>query len=60
MRNYLKNTIKDRLTYCKDWKNSVELYLANKEISNKSLCSRMYGLFDLFLFGYLVHPFIIN
>ena len=31
-----------------------------KEISNKSLCSRMYGLFDLFLFGYLVHPFIIN
>ena len=36
MRNYLKNTIKDRLTYCKDWKNSVELYLANKQISNKT------------------------
>ena len=36
MRYYLKNTIKDRLTYCKDWKNSVELYLANKQISKKT------------------------
>ena len=36
MRNYVKNKIKDRLTDCKDWKNSVELYLENKEISNKT------------------------
>ena len=36
MRNYVKNKIKDRLTYCKDWKNSVELYLENRKISNKT------------------------
>jgi len=36
MRNYVKNKIKDRLMYCKDWKNSVELYLENKEISSKT------------------------
>ena len=36
MRNYVKNKFKDRLTYCKDWKNSIELYLENKEISSKT------------------------
>ncbi len=36
MKNYLKNKMKDRLTYCKEWKNSVDLYLANKEISKKA------------------------
>jgi len=36
MRNYVKSKIKDRLMYCKDWKNSVELYLENKKISNKT------------------------
>ena len=36
MRSYIKNTIKDRLTYCKDWKNSVDIYLANKQISKKT------------------------
>ena len=34
--NTIKNTIKDRLTYCKDWKNSVDIYLANKQISKKT------------------------
>lgn len=36
MKNYLKNKMKDRLSYCKEWKNSVDLYLANKEISKKA------------------------
>ena len=36
MRNYVKNRIKDRLMYCKDWRNSVELYLEGKKISNKT------------------------
>ena len=36
MKNYVKSKIKDRLMYCKDWKNSVELYLENKKISNKT------------------------
>lgn len=36
MRNYVKNKIKDRLIYCKDWGNSVELYLEGKKIANKT------------------------
>ena len=36
MRNYVKNKIKDRLMYCKDWKNSVDLYLESKEIYKKT------------------------
>ena len=36
MRNYFKNKIKDRLTYCKEWKNSVEIYMASKEITKKT------------------------
>ena len=36
MRNYVKNKIKDRLMYCKDWRSSVELYFENKEISSKT------------------------
>tara|TARA_S200000501_G_scaffold376934_1_gene433491 strand:+ start:2115 stop:2405 length:291 start_codon:yes stop_codon:yes gene_type:complete len=36
MRNYIKNNIKDRLAYCIDWKNSIEMYLANKEIIKKA------------------------
>ena len=36
MRNYVKNNIKDRLAYCIDWKNSIEMYLANKEIIKKA------------------------
>ena len=31
MKNYLKNRMMDRLTYCEDWKNSVELYLEGKK-----------------------------
>tara|TARA_B100001778_G_C18178265_1_gene445702 strand:- start:211 stop:501 length:291 start_codon:yes stop_codon:yes gene_type:complete len=33
MRNYLKNKMKDRLTYCKEWKSSVDIYLAGKEVT---------------------------
>ena len=36
MRNYLKNKMKDRLTYCHEWKNSVDIYLASKEITKKA------------------------
>ena len=36
MRNYFKNKIKDRLTYCQEWKNSVEMYMASKEIIKKT------------------------
>ena len=36
MRIYLKNKMKDRLTYCYEWKNSVDIYLANKEITKKA------------------------
>ena len=36
MRNYVKKRIKDRLMYCKDWRNSVELYLEGKKIANKT------------------------
>ena len=36
MKNYVKNKFKDRLTYCKDWKNSIDLYLENKEITSKT------------------------
>mgnify|MGYP004159643639 FL=1 len=36
MRNYLKNKMKDRLAYCYDWKSSIDIYLANKEITKKA------------------------
>ena len=36
MRNYLKNKMKDRLTYCHEWKNSVDIYLASKEVTKKT------------------------
>ena len=36
MRNYLKNKMKDRLAYCMEWKNSVDIYLANKQITKKA------------------------
>ena len=36
MKNYLRNKIKNRLKYCVDWKSSVDIYLANKEISKKA------------------------
>ena len=36
MNNYFKNKLKDRLTYCKDWKRSIDMYLANKEITKKA------------------------
>ena len=36
MRNYIKNKMKDRLTYCHEWKNSVEMYMASKEITKKA------------------------
>ena len=36
MNNYLKNKLKERLTYCQDWKHSIDMYLANKEITKKA------------------------
>lgn len=36
MRNYFKNKMKERLTYCQDWKHSIDLYLANREITKKA------------------------
>ena len=36
MNNYFKNKLKERLTYCQDWKHSIDMYLANKEISNQA------------------------
>ena len=36
MRYQLKNTIRDRLTYCLEWKQNIEVYLANKSISEKA------------------------
>ena len=36
MKNYFKNKIKERLTYCKEWKNSVDIYLASKEVTKKT------------------------
>ena len=36
MRNYFKNKMKDRLTYCHEWKNSVDIYLTGKEVTKKT------------------------
>ena len=36
MSNYFKNKLKERLTYCREWKHSIDLYLANKEITKKA------------------------
>ena len=36
MNNYLKNKLKERLTYCQDWKHAIDIYLANKEISKQA------------------------
>ena len=36
MRNYLKNKMKDRLTYCHEWEKSVDIYLASKEVAKKT------------------------
>ena len=36
MKNYFKNKIKERLTYCQEWKSSVDMYIASKEITKKA------------------------
>lgn len=36
MKNYIKNKIKDRLTYCQEWKSSIDIYLTNREITKKA------------------------
>ena len=36
MKYQLENIIKDRLTYCLEWKQNIEVYLANKSISEKA------------------------
>ena len=36
MRYQFENTIKDRLMYCLEWKQNVDVYLANRRISKKA------------------------
>ena len=36
MSHYFRNKLKDRLTYCREWKHSIDFYLANKEITKKA------------------------
>ena len=36
MNNYYKNKLKERLIYCQDWKHSIDMYLANKEITKQA------------------------
>ena len=36
MNNYFRKKLKERLTYCQDWKHSIDIYLANKEITKKA------------------------
>ena len=36
MSHYFRNKLKDRLTYCREWKHSIDLYLANKEITKNA------------------------
>ena len=36
MNNYYKDKLKERLNYCQDWKNSIDMYLANKEITKQA------------------------
>ena len=36
MNNYYKNKLKERLTYCQDWKHYIDMYLANKEIKKQT------------------------
>ena len=36
MKNCYRNKLKERLTYCQDWKHSIDMYLANKEITKKA------------------------
>ena len=36
MSNYYKNKLRERLTYCQDWKHSIDMYLANKEITKQT------------------------
>jgi len=36
MQNYMKNILKKRLDYCKNWENAVNVYLANIEINKKT------------------------
>ena len=36
MKNYFKNKIKERLTYCQEWKSYVDMYIASREITKKT------------------------
>tara|TARA_Y100001936_G_C15674918_1_gene458087 strand:+ start:69 stop:350 length:282 start_codon:yes stop_codon:yes gene_type:complete len=36
MENYYKNKLKERLNYCQEWKDYIDMYLANKEITKKT------------------------
>ena len=36
MTNYYRKKLKERLIYCQDWKHSIDIYLANKEITKRT------------------------
>tara|TARA_B100000902_G_C27176264_1_gene846512 strand:- start:679 stop:951 length:273 start_codon:yes stop_codon:yes gene_type:complete len=36
MKNYFRNKLKERLTYCQAWKHSADIYLTSKEITKKT------------------------
>ena len=36
MKYQFENSIKDRLMYCLEWKQNIDVYLANKRISKKT------------------------
>ena len=36
MRNIIKNKIKDRLKYCVEWENAINIYFANQAILKKA------------------------
>jgi len=46
MRNYVKNKMMNRLTYCKDWKNTVEIYLEGKKIKHIHLVNTFMKLLE--------------
>ena len=37
MRYQFENTIKDRLMYCLEWKQNIDVYLANKKFQKKQM-----------------------
>ena len=47
MRNIIKNKIKDRLKYCVEWENAINIYFANQAILKRQMIN--ITILDLFL-----------